>query len=133
MWKALSTSNIIFNLLLISLPKLRIKEPASPYTKYNTTDVDCRQYKKPYNNKNRKLRVSTSEGTEASGRLKLSRPHGFVPSRGSPQDCTRTALSRPFRHRFGPVQAVPTMMMMMMFSHLLIFLKSSPWSQNRLQ
>ena len=34
--------------------------------------------------------------------VKVSRAHGFVPSRGLPQACTRTTLSRPFRHRFGP-------------------------------
>ena len=38
-----------------------------------------------------------------------SRAHGFVPSRGFPQDCTRTALSSPFGHRFSPVQACPIM------------------------
>ena len=40
--------------------------------------------------------------------VKASRAHGFVPSRGFPQTCTRTTLSRPFRHRFGPVQASST-------------------------
>ena len=38
---------IIFNLLLISLSKLRMLEPASQ-SLYNTTAVDCRQYKRPY-------------------------------------------------------------------------------------
>ena len=38
------------------------------------------------------------------------RAHGFVPSRGFPQACTRTTLSWLFGHRFGPVQASPTMM-----------------------
>ena len=36
---------------------------------------------------------------------KAWRAHGFVPSRGFPQAWTRTPLSRPFRHRFDPVQA----------------------------
>ena len=39
--------------------------------------------------------------------VKASRAHGVVPSRGSPRAFTRTALSRPFRHRFSPVQASP--------------------------
>ena len=52
--RQLSTFNdIIFNLLLISLAKVRIKEPASKSFN-NTTAVDCRQYKKPYNNKKSK-------------------------------------------------------------------------------
>ena len=38
---------------------------------------------------------------------KAWRAHGFVPSRGSPPARTPTPLSRPFRHRFGPVQAFP--------------------------
>ena len=38
-----------------------------------------------------------------------SRAHGFVPSRGVSQACTRTALSRLFQHHFSPVQASPTM------------------------
>ena len=41
--------------------------------------------------------------------VKPSRAHGFVASRGFPQACTRTTLSRPFRHRSDPVQASPTM------------------------
>ena len=40
--------------------------------------------------------------------VKALRAHGFVPSRGFPQACTRTALSRSFRHRLGPVLAAPT-------------------------
>ena len=47
--KQLSTFDIIFNLLLLSQAKVRIKEPASKILN-NTTAVDCRQYKKPYNN-----------------------------------------------------------------------------------
>ena len=37
--------------------------------------------------------------------VNASRAHGFIPSRGFPQACTRTALSRPFGHRYSPVQA----------------------------
>ena len=60
--KQLSTFNdIIFNLILISLVKVRIKEPATKIIN-NTTAVDCRQYKKPIiKNKSYQLR----EGTEA--------------------------------------------------------------------
>ena len=39
--------------------------------------------------------------------MKAKRAHGFVPLRRFPQACTCTALSRPFRHRFGPVQLPP--------------------------
>ena len=39
--------------------------------------------------------------------VKASRAHGLVPSIDFPQVCTRTAPSRPFRHRFDPVQAFP--------------------------
>ena len=39
--------------------------------------------------------------------VKAARAHGFVPSRGVPQASTLTPLSRPFRHRFGSVQASP--------------------------
>ena len=40
--------------------------------------------------------------------VKASRVHGFDPSLGFPRAGTGTALSRPFRHHFGPVQASPT-------------------------
>ena len=40
--------------------------------------------------------------------VNVSRAHGFVPSRGFPLAFSRTALSRLFGHRFGPVQASPT-------------------------
>ena len=63
----LSLPDTFFNLLLIFLGKVRIKEPASKSLN-NTTAVNCRQYKKPCNDeKNYQLR----EGTEASGRLRL--------------------------------------------------------------
>ena len=41
-------------------------------------------------------------------KVKASRAHGFVPSSGLPQACTRTALSRQFLHRFGTVQSSST-------------------------
>ena len=67
--KQLSTFNITLNLILIFLAKVRIKEPASKSLN-NTTAVNCRQYKRLYNNKiieSYQLR----EGTEASGRSRL--------------------------------------------------------------
>ena len=56
--------NIIFNLLLVSLPKLRTLEPASQRSA--TAAVDCRQCKKPCDNK-RIESYQLREGTEASG------------------------------------------------------------------
>ena len=54
MGQALSTSNeFVFNLFLIYLSELRIKEPASK-SLHDTTAVDCRQSKKPHNNKKSK-------------------------------------------------------------------------------
>ena len=85
--------------LVINIPA-EIKEPAS-LSLYNTTAVDCRLYKKPHNNKKSKAILL--------GRERRHRAHGFVPLRGFPQACTRTALSCPFGHRFGPVQASPRM------------------------
>ena len=52
--RELSTFNIIFNLLVISLAKIRIKEPASQSLSSTRAAVDCIQYKKPYNNKKSK-------------------------------------------------------------------------------
>ena len=59
--KQLSTFNdIIFNLLLVSLAKVRIKEPASKSLPWyiilliRYTAVDCRQDRKPYNNEKSK-------------------------------------------------------------------------------
>ena len=67
MWQGLLTSNdMSFNLLLISLPKLRIKAPASQ-SLYNTTSVDCRQHKSHTILKNRKL--STSGGNGGVGKV----------------------------------------------------------------
>ena len=123
--KQLSTFNdIVFNLLLISLVKVRIKEPASK--SLNNIAVDCRQYKKPYNKKNRKL--ATSGGNGGIGKVKTPRAHRFVPPRGFSQarawrsrghlgtDSVRSKLpplcvpvNRIFGHRFSPVQASPTM------------------------
>ena len=74
----LSLPDTFFNLLLIFLGKVRIKEPASK--SLNNIAVDCRQYKKPYNKKNRKL--ATSGGNGGIGKVKTPRAHGFVPSRG---------------------------------------------------
>ena len=42
------------------------------------------------------------------GRERLFNVSSCVRSRGFPQACTRPALSRPIGHRFGPVQASPT-------------------------
>ena len=86
MWQALSTSSdIIFNFLSISLPKLRIKEPASQSLN-NTTVVDCRQDKSHAIIKNRTL--SFSAGNGGIERMALSRreaslrPAGARRSRG---------------------------------------------------
>ena len=52
--KHLSTFNdVIFNLLLVSLSKVPIEEPSSKSLR-NTTSVDYRQYRKPYNHKKSK-------------------------------------------------------------------------------
>ena len=91
-----------FNLLLISLPKLRIKAPASQ-SLYNTTSVDCRQHKSHTILKNRKL--STSGGNGGIGKVKVSRAHGFVPSRVS----LRPARARRSCGHFGTVSVRSTL------------------------
>ena len=99
-WLPLTTSSdIIFNLLLISLPKLRSQRHLSLY---HTTAADYRWYKKTHNNKKKSKDILV-------GREQRHRARGFVPLRGFPLACTRTALSWSFGHRFGPVQASPTM------------------------
>ena len=84
--KKLSTF-IFFTLLLISLANVRIKDPLSKRLPIILL-IDNTRHKK---NKNQKL--STSGGNAGIVKVKVQRVHGFVPSRGFHQACTRTALA----------------------------------------
>ena len=89
----------IFNLLLISLAKVRNKKPASKSWN-NYTAVDCRRYKNASNNKKIES-YQLREGKEASGRLRLHERMALSRREAS----LRPARARCSRSHFGTVSA----------------------------